>query len=88
LSPRWSAGKQYSRAPDARTTGSLTDHMTRRLHVVPPNGGLQQIAAKRFSIPRNVIAILLQGFVLPVLFEPTRIQSNVPKVHSMRTYDD
>jgi len=28
------------------------------------NGGLQQIAAKKFSIPQDVIAILLQGFVL------------------------
>ena len=53
-----------------------------------PNGSLQQIAANRFSTPQDVIAILLQGFVLPVLFEPTRIQSNVSKVHSMRTYDD
>jgi hypothetical protein len=29
-----------------------------------PNGCLQQIAANRFSIPQDVIAILLQGFVL------------------------
>jgi hypothetical protein len=29
------------------------------------NGCLQQIAANRFSIPQDVIAILLQGFVLP-----------------------
>jgi hypothetical protein len=28
-----------------------------------PNGCLQQIAANRFSIPQDVIAILLQGFV-------------------------
>jgi hypothetical protein len=30
-----------------------------------PNGCLQQIAANRFSIPQEVIAILLQGFVRP-----------------------
>jgi hypothetical protein len=30
-----------------------------------PNGCLQQIAANRFSIPQDVIAILLQGFVSP-----------------------
>jgi len=29
------------------------------------NGCLQQIAANRFSIPQDVIAILLQGFVSP-----------------------
>jgi hypothetical protein len=29
----------------------------------PSNGGLQQIAANRFSTPQDVIAILLQGFV-------------------------
>jgi hypothetical protein len=28
------------------------------------NGCLQQIAAKRLTIPQDVIAILLQGFVL------------------------
>jgi len=28
-----------------------------------PNGCLQHIAANRFSIPQDVIAILLQGFV-------------------------
>jgi hypothetical protein len=27
------------------------------------NGRLQQIAAKRFSTPQDVIAVLLQGFV-------------------------
>jgi hypothetical protein len=32
------------------------------------NGCLQQIAANRFSIPQDVIAILLQGFVLPACF--------------------
>jgi hypothetical protein len=32
-----------------------------------PNGCLQQIAANRFSIPQDVIAILLQGFVRHVL---------------------
>jgi hypothetical protein len=31
------------------------------------NGCLQQIAANRFSIPQDVIAILLQGFVRPSL---------------------
>jgi hypothetical protein len=31
------------------------------------NGCLQQIAAKRFSTPLDVIAILLQGFVRHVL---------------------
>jgi hypothetical protein len=30
-----------------------------------PNGCLQQIAANRFSIPQDGIAILLQGFVRP-----------------------
>jgi hypothetical protein len=30
-----------------------------------PNGCLQQIAANGFSIPQDVIAILLQGFVRP-----------------------
>jgi hypothetical protein len=30
------------------------------------NGRLQQIAANRFSTPQDVIAILLQGFVLHV----------------------
>jgi hypothetical protein len=29
------------------------------------NGCFQQIAANRFSTPQDVIAILLQGFVLP-----------------------
>ena len=29
-----------------------------------PNGGLQQIAANRFSTPQDVVAILLQGFVM------------------------
>jgi hypothetical protein len=33
-----------------------------------PNGCLQQIAATRFSIPLDVIAILLQGFVRSSLF--------------------
>jgi hypothetical protein len=33
-----------------------------------PNGCLQQIAANRFSIPQDVIAILLQGFVRASLF--------------------
>jgi hypothetical protein len=33
-----------------------------------PNGRLQQIAANRFSIPQDSIAILLQGFVLASLF--------------------
>ena len=37
------------------------------------NGGLQQIAAIRFSIPQDVIAILLQGFVSPIL-------SAIPKI--------
>jgi hypothetical protein len=32
------------------------------------NGCLQQIAANRFSIPQDVIAILLQGFVRHVLY--------------------
>jgi hypothetical protein len=31
------------------------------------NGCLQQIAANRFSIPQDVIAILLQGFVRPLV---------------------
>jgi len=31
------------------------------------NGRLQQIAANRFSTPQDVIAILLQGFVMPYL---------------------
>jgi hypothetical protein len=31
------------------------------------NGCLQQIAANRFSIPQDVAAILLQGFVLSIL---------------------
>jgi hypothetical protein len=31
------------------------------------NGRLQQIAANRFSTPQDLIAILLQGFVLPFL---------------------
>jgi hypothetical protein len=35
---------------------------------VTHNGCLQQIAANRFSIPQDVIAILLQGFVLPIAF--------------------
>jgi hypothetical protein len=35
----------------------------RRLWSVLPNGCLQQIAANRFSIPQDFIAILLQGFV-------------------------
>ncbi len=30
------------------------------------NGCLQQIAANRFSTPQDVIAILLQGFVIRV----------------------
>jgi hypothetical protein len=30
-----------------------------------PNGCLQQIAANRLTIPQNLAAILLQGFVLP-----------------------
>jgi hypothetical protein len=33
--------------------------------ILLPNGCLQQIAANRFSMPQDVIAILLQGFVLP-----------------------
>jgi hypothetical protein len=33
-----------------------------------PNGCLQQIAANRFSTPQDVIAILLQGFVLHSCF--------------------
>jgi hypothetical protein len=32
-----------------------------------PNGCLQQIAANRLTIPQDVIAILLQGFVRHVL---------------------
>jgi len=32
---------------------------------VSPNGCLQQIAANRLTIPQNLAAILLQGFVLP-----------------------
>ncbi len=33
-----------------------------------PNGRLQQIAANRFSMPQDVIAILLQGFVRRALY--------------------
>jgi hypothetical protein len=35
-----------------------------RAHLVFANGCLQQIAANRFSIQQDVIAILLQGFVI------------------------
>jgi putative heme iron utilization protein len=38
-----------------------------------PNGCLQQIAANRFSTPQDVIAILPQGFVRPIL-------SAIPKI--------
>jgi hypothetical protein len=33
-----------------------------------PNGCLQQIAANRLTIPQDVAAILLQGFVLAAWF--------------------
>jgi hypothetical protein len=36
------------------------------------NGCLQQIAANRFSTPQDVIAILLQGFVLSIFRPPSR----------------
>jgi hypothetical protein len=47
-----------------------------------PNGCLQQIAANRFSTPQDVIAILLQGFVLAALLSkplsnPERITTSV-----------
>jgi hypothetical protein len=38
--------------------------------MVTHNGCLQQIAANRFSIPQDVIAILLQGFVRPAPSSP------------------
>jgi hypothetical protein len=38
-------------------------HTALALGFLLPNGCLQQIAANRFSIPQDVIAILLQGFV-------------------------
>jgi hypothetical protein len=40
------------------------------------NGRLQQIAANRFSIPQDVIAILLQGFVRHALYA-----SSLPAAH-------
>jgi hypothetical protein len=43
----------------------LSIAITTFLHLA--NGCLQQIAANRFSIPQDVIAILLQGFVSPLL---------------------
>jgi hypothetical protein len=44
--------------------GHVTTALALALGFLLPNGCLQQIAANRFSIPQDVIAILLQGFVL------------------------
>jgi hypothetical protein len=45
------------------TERSRNANMALALGFLLPNGCLQQIAANRFSIPQDVIAILLQGFV-------------------------
>jgi hypothetical protein len=47
--------------------GNPTAHtaLALALGLLLPNGCLQQIAANRFSMPQDVIAILLQGFVRP-----------------------
>jgi hypothetical protein len=52
-------------------TADLGSHLSfcfyARRELSKKNGCLQQIAANRFSTPQDVIAILLQGFVLPLM---------------------
>ena len=43
------------------------------------NGCLQQIAANRFSIPQDVIAILLQGFVSPLTLRAASLSPSLKR---------
>ena len=60
-------------SPSQGHAGDGADCITTRPSFMPQatekarNGRLQQIAANRFSTPQEVIAILLQGFVRPIV---------------------
>ena len=75
-----------------RRRGLLRPDSTLRHHgsgfcsgILLPNGRLQQIAANRFSIPLDVIAILLQGFVRPFMADYTALPSDAATTRATAT---